>query len=164
MGSQIHQNPRDAKPLSELPYYPDDWEEHRRDVFERDKYRCRNCDRLWYEEGGTAKLHAHHIVPVGQLGSHQICNIVALCAYCHAAAHGITYAPAVQIPRELERFIDNDVRAVRPHPDDDVIRALAIPLRAVLDEASEDLHTERRLNIVPNPPASEVIQQLTNTE
>lgn len=61
--------------------YPDDWDQRRRDVYRRDDHTCQNCGA----EG--TELHAHHIQPVSEGGSHDAENLTTLCADCHAEAH-----------------------------------------------------------------------------
>ncbi|TKX40008.1 HNH endonuclease [Halorubrum sp. CGM4_25_10-8A] len=72
--------------------YPPDWNTRRREVYERDSYRCQNC-----KAGGNSprdiELHAHHIVPVSKGGSHNISNLKTLCKDCHNAIHTNAMAP-----------------------------------------------------------------------
>lgn len=70
--------------------YPADWQQRRQRVLERHLNRCVNCHRL------DSNLEVHHIVPVGQAGSHQISNLVPLCPECHQASHGERMAPRVK--------------------------------------------------------------------
>lgn len=48
----------------------------RREVFERDAYRCQYC-------GGWTALHAHHVVPETHGGPTEEWNLVAACAACN---------------------------------------------------------------------------------
>lgn len=62
--------------------YPSDWDQRRRGVYQRDSYKCKHCGK----EGGphgSAELHAHHIVPKSEGGSHDASNLVTLCRDCH---------------------------------------------------------------------------------
>jgi 5-methylcytosine-specific restriction endonuclease McrA len=70
--------------------YPDNWRELRRIVKNRDQNRCANCHRT------DVPLEVHHVVPIGQGGSHQITNLVTLCPRCHLAAHGEEMAPRIR--------------------------------------------------------------------
>jgi len=76
--------------------YPQDWDDRRRRVYERDNYECQNCgakggDGL-YTEG--VEVHAHHTVPISKGGSHSLSNLRTLCAPCHNAIHDThAYAP-----------------------------------------------------------------------
>lgn len=72
--------------------YPGNWDEVRSEVLEKHLHRCVNC----HEVGGQDTLEVHHIVPVGQAGSHQISNLVPLCHQCHRAAHREAMAPRVR--------------------------------------------------------------------
>lgn len=66
--------------------YPDDWPERRRSVYQRDNYTCQSCGRSG-GPNGDAELHAHHVTPISQGGSHQLSNLVTLCRDCHNAQH-----------------------------------------------------------------------------
>lgn len=72
--------------------YPKDWNSRRRDVYRRDGYKCQNCGAKGGSRGST-ELHAHHIVPKAQGGSHAKSNLKTLCKACHDAAHGRGQAP-----------------------------------------------------------------------
>jgi len=72
--------------------YPADWDRIRDKVLERHTHRCVNCHRV----GGAEALEIHHIVPVGQAGTHQVTNLVPLCPQCHSAAHGEVMAPRIR--------------------------------------------------------------------
>lgn len=61
--------------------YPDNWDEIRRLVYNRDGYTCQNCGR------GDVELHCHHIVPKSRGGTHRLSNLVTLCKDCHDAVH-----------------------------------------------------------------------------
>jgi hypothetical protein len=66
--------------------YPDDWDTRRRHVYQRDQYKCCNCQA----EGGPSgdsELHAHHIVPKSEGGSDAFSNLATLCADCHSRVH-----------------------------------------------------------------------------
>lgn len=66
--------------------YPIDWHERREHVYRRDDYQCRNCGSLGGPRG-DATLHAHHIVPQSEAGTHHTRNLTTLCAGCHDRAH-----------------------------------------------------------------------------
>lgn len=66
--------------------YPSDWNERRKEVYERDGYECQRCG----EEGGKkgdVELHAHHIKPISQGGSHDLNNLKTVCESCHQVLH-----------------------------------------------------------------------------
>ena len=53
--------------------YPDDWDERRKQVLERDGYECQ-------EYGATdTTLHVHHLTPISEGGSHNLSNLETLC-------------------------------------------------------------------------------------
>ena len=66
--------------------YPDDWNVRRRQVYQRDRYKCGNCQSEGGPYGDT-ELHAHHIVPKSEGGSDGFGNLITLCADCHARVH-----------------------------------------------------------------------------
>lgn len=63
-----------------LTRYPENWEDLRQEVLERDEYQCGNC-------GSTDSLHVHHIVPLSLGGSNQPSNLRTLCKSCHKKLH-----------------------------------------------------------------------------
>ena len=56
------------------------WAAIRREVLERDGWRCREC-------GKPGRLEVHHLEPLHKGGSNDVGNLVALCRGCHIAAH-----------------------------------------------------------------------------
>lgn len=72
--------------------YPEDWAAIRADIIDQCGRQCANCHRPRTD----TPLEVHHIVPLGQAGSHARSNLVALCPTCHQAAHGEQKAPRVQ--------------------------------------------------------------------
>lgn len=65
-------------------------------VYRRDGYTCQRCGA----EGGPhgdVELHAHHVVPKSQGGSHSLNNLTTLCYSCHNAVHDH------HIPRQTPR-------------------------------------------------------------
>jgi len=69
------------KPKKVAIEYPEDWDEIRRRILERDSYTCCNC---W---ATNTTLHVHHIVPLSCGGSSQDSNLVVLCENCHKSIH-----------------------------------------------------------------------------
>jgi 5-methylcytosine-specific restriction endonuclease McrA len=61
--------------------YPDNWKEIRRQVYERDEYKCQNCGAR------DIKVFCHHIVPIAKSGSNGLSNLVTLCEQCHNKIH-----------------------------------------------------------------------------
>ncbi|PSQ62148.1 MAG: hypothetical protein BRD21_07210 [Halobacteriales archaeon SW_8_66_22] len=66
--------------------YPDDWNSRSRKVKKRDGYTCQNCGAKGGPKGNN-ELHAHHIVPISDGGSHKKSNLKTLCKDCHNAIH-----------------------------------------------------------------------------
>lgn len=66
----------------EMRDYPEDWEQKRAAVLERDDYTCQGCG----QNGG--ELHVHHICPLGAGGSNALSNLLTLCDGCHGKVHG----------------------------------------------------------------------------
>lgn len=61
--------------------YPDDWDERRKRVLERDGYECQQC-------GATdTELQVHHLTPISEGGGHGLSNLETVCQSCHAAEH-----------------------------------------------------------------------------
>lgn len=75
-----------------MPGYPSDWNSRRKNVYERDGYECQNCG-AYGGTNGDAELHAHHIVPISNNGTHKMSNLVCMCRRCHDAIHGNRTAP-----------------------------------------------------------------------
>lgn len=76
--------------------YPSDWSTRRKEVLKRDRYTCQNCGRKGGEINNI-QLHAHHIVPKSNGGTHSKSNLKTLCKDCHNAIHGDTMAPSANI-------------------------------------------------------------------
>lgn len=84
--------------------YPPDWNTRRKKVYRRDGYTCQNCGAKGGPHGNT-ELHAHHIVPKSQGGTHKLENLQTLCARCHDAAHEKNMAiTAPEIGKPCPRF------------------------------------------------------------
>lgn len=65
---------------------PSNWDSIRQEVYQRDEYRCQNCE----SRGGPdseIELHAHYAVPLSQGGLNNTSNLHTLCKRCHNAAH-----------------------------------------------------------------------------
>lgn len=56
----------------------------RKDVYRRDGYRCALCD-------STRGLQIHHVIKRSQGGTNDPQNLITLCMYCHAVAHGTRF-------------------------------------------------------------------------
>jgi len=82
--------------------YPSDWNRRRKRVYRRDDYTCQNCGRRGGPYG-NAELHAHHIVPKGNGGTHRLSNLKTVCKDCHAAIHGRKIAPTVNRHNKVSR-------------------------------------------------------------
>lgn len=69
---------RPRRPRTELD--PNAYEQLRRQVFERDNWRCQNC-------GVSQNLQVHHRQLRSHLGGDSEDNLITLCCHCHTAAH-----------------------------------------------------------------------------
>lgn len=72
--------------------YPEDWDSRRRRVYRRDSHQCQKCNAKGGPRGDV-ELHAHHITPKSQGGSHELSNLETLCKSCHVSAHPHMDAP-----------------------------------------------------------------------
>lgn len=61
--------------------YPDDWDERRKRVLDRDGYECQRCGE------SDTELHVHHRTSISAGGSHELSNLETICRSCHAAEH-----------------------------------------------------------------------------
>lgn len=68
--------------------------EVRRAVYRRDGFACALC-------GDPRFLHIHHVIPRSSGGGNTPRNLIALCRYCHAMAHGVNLL-------ESELWLDKD--------------------------------------------------------
>ncbi len=59
---------------------PEPYERLRKQVLQRDGWRCQRC-------GGLTDLQVHHINPRGRLGQDTEENLISLCASCHEFVH-----------------------------------------------------------------------------
>lgn len=62
--------------------YPDDWDEMRVAILERDDYTCQGCGER------NVQFQVHHIVPLGCGGTNTFRNLITLCEECHGRIHG----------------------------------------------------------------------------
>ena len=69
---------RQRMPRLQLPSA--DYQVLRRQVLERDGWRCQFC-------GTSYGLEVHHIKSRGSLGGDTLQNLITLCAKCHATFH-----------------------------------------------------------------------------
>lgn len=58
----------------------EEYEALRRQVLERDGWRCQSC-------GCQRDLHVHHVTSRSQLGHDASENLITLCAACHLRQH-----------------------------------------------------------------------------
>jgi 5-methylcytosine-specific restriction endonuclease McrA len=66
------------RPRIRLP--ADSYERLRREVLERDGWRCQHCGRM-------SELQVHHIRSRSSLGDDNLDNLITLCCDCHREAH-----------------------------------------------------------------------------
>lgn len=73
------------------------WSRLRRDVFERDGFRCQHC-------GGAGRLEAHHIIPTSEGGAiWDIDNLETVCRDCHLLEHH----PSKKDRIDWKRYLNN---------------------------------------------------------
>lgn len=60
---------------------PEEWEDLRKIVLDRDGHRCKVCNERPKER------HVHHIIPISNYGSNHLNNLITLCYSCHNKAH-----------------------------------------------------------------------------
>jgi len=82
-GDREYNQKYDSWPSGE---YPPDWDERRKLVLKRDKYRCQNCGKKSLPENDLL-LDIDHIKPKSESGSHSLDNLRCLCQECHAKRH-----------------------------------------------------------------------------
>ncbi len=64
-----------------LKLNPEEYDLVRKEVLERDGWRCQDC-------GAMKDLQVHHIKRRSQLGADVAQNLITLCASCHGKRHG----------------------------------------------------------------------------
>jgi 5-methylcytosine-specific restriction endonuclease McrA len=64
-----------------LDLNPDEYDVVRKQVLERDSWRCQGC-------GSMKELQIHHVKPRSQLGGDVAQNLITLCFSCHRKRHG----------------------------------------------------------------------------
>lgn len=69
--------------------------EVRKAIYQRDGYAC-VC-------GDNRSLNIHHVLPRGNGGGNSPCNLITLCRYCHAAAHGTCLSEFYIPPEDVEQ-------------------------------------------------------------
>lgn len=68
----------------------------RRAIYQRDGYACALC-------GDPRNLHIHHVIPRSEGGGNCPHNLIALCRYCHALAHGTYLQETYMSPEDVEQ-------------------------------------------------------------
>lgn len=61
---------------------PERYEALKKEVLERDGWRCQDC-------GSAKMLEVHHVKPRSKLGHDTSENLITLCVDCHGRRHGI---------------------------------------------------------------------------
>jgi hypothetical protein len=87
--------------------YPSDWNKRRHEVYDRDNYKCQNCG-INGGDDSDIEIHAHHIVPKANGGTHSKSNLITLCKQCHNAVHGDMIAPTAMAGSNYEGSITID--------------------------------------------------------
>ena len=70
----------------------------RREVYQRDGWRCALCDSPKY-------IQMHHAIPKSRGGSNEAQNLITLCSDCHALAHGTDLRETGITKAEVEQAI-----------------------------------------------------------
>jgi len=75
-------------------YYSKEWKKFKKDVFERDNYRCTECGvggkQLGEGRKPTIRLQVHHITSVHDGGDiFDMDNCITLCPKCHLKADAV---------------------------------------------------------------------------
>lgn len=65
----------------DFPEYPPNWNELKKSVLKRDRYRCTRCG------ANNMKLHVHHVRSLSKGGTNRLNNLTTLCEYCHGQIH-----------------------------------------------------------------------------
>lgn len=78
--------------------YPSDWNQRRKRVFDQFDWICQGCDEV-VSADSDRELHAHHIRPISEGGSHSLENLLPLCKSCHHEVHKDTNSVDLR-PRE----------------------------------------------------------------
>ena len=74
------------------------WKVTRRQVFERDGYRCRNCHR-------SGRLECDHVVPLERGGDpYDVDNLQALCRACHIRKTAAERPPRPEPPDDVKAW------------------------------------------------------------
>jgi 5-methylcytosine-specific restriction endonuclease McrA len=66
--------------MPRLKLCPADYQVLRKQVLERDGWRCQNC-------GSSKNLNVHHLAKRSKLGDDVLNNLITFCATCHRTAH-----------------------------------------------------------------------------
>lgn len=64
-------------------YNRTDWEETRKRILKRDKWRCVKCDKPLYEKGSRPNID--HIIDKADGGTDEDSNLRTLCPSCHSS-------------------------------------------------------------------------------
>jgi 5-methylcytosine-specific restriction endonuclease McrA len=79
---------------SRLKLAPDTYVALRRQVLERDGWRCQLCGR-------SAELQIHHVRFRSRLGNDELNNLITLCVRCHRLQHEGIYRPSKSSDSDL---------------------------------------------------------------
>ncbi|THF58198.1 RecQ family ATP-dependent DNA helicase [Ollibium composti] len=87
----------------------DPWQETRRQVLQRDDYRCVSCST----SVKSAEADIHHLLPRSMGGTDELSNLVTLCDGCHASHHpnlagGLARRVIERWAVRLARWLDTD--------------------------------------------------------
>jgi hypothetical protein len=130
--------------------FPPYWEELRRFVFRRDKYRCQSCGlHFWGPD-----LDAHHVIPWQHGGTDSAANLITVCEPCHDELHDALIAQ----DKEPDILPDHDaeeifVDAREKHWEYAGFCCGIVPIFCEADPEAEGAMTyQERLAVVPKSP------------
>ena len=67
--------------------YGPDWDRLKREVKERDGWKCKNCKKQARTPTERKEMHAHHIISLSKGGKNIKSNLLVLCRECHRRLH-----------------------------------------------------------------------------
>lgn len=83
----------------------------RKEILERDNYRCRECG-IRVIRGKGVRPHLNHIQPKSAGGLDALDNLITLCEPCHATKYGHTHMLSNRPPDSYPGFIKWSIREI----------------------------------------------------
>ena len=103
---------------------PEDWQQRRADVFDRDDWSCRCCG-LEARGDGNVELHAHHVDPRSEGGSDALENLLTLCRHCHRKLHG--NVPMAPVTNDAGKAVQRAAQRAQRSPEDSLSESIYVP-------------------------------------